>query len=98
MGKIPKVQYPEACLSLEDIPLLRSRLSTLKKRKRDPATFRKSPPRKKVVTPVEEETWDKDPVEIELSYPEPDFPVHIQGVIFSSQEKLPPVNEEKNRS
>ena len=67
MGRIPRVQYPDACLSLDDIPLGRSRLSTPKKRKRDPATLRKLPPRKVVVTPVEEETGDKDPVEIELS-------------------------------
>ena len=95
MGRIPRVQYPEACFSLEDIPLRRSRLSTPKKRKRDPATLRKSPPHKVLVTPVEQETWDTDSVEIELLYPEPDSPAHIQGVTFSSPEKVPPVNEEK---
>ena len=42
-------------------------------KKLDPATLGKSLPRKVLVTPVspvEEETWDKDPVEIELLYPE----------------------------
>ena len=42
---------------------------------------------------MEEETWDKDPVEIELSYPEPASLDHIKGVTFASQEKVPPVNE-----
>ena len=42
---------------------------------------------------MEEETWDKDPVEIELSYPEPASPAHIQGVSFSSPEMVPPVKE-----
>ena len=79
---------------LKTSPLWRSRLST-PKRKRDPATLKKSPPRKVIVTPVEEETWDKDPVEIELLYPEPASPVHIKGVTFASPEKVPPgpVNE-----
>ena len=42
---------------------------------------------------MEEETWDKDPVEIELSYPEPASPAHIKGVSFSSPEMVPPVKE-----
>ena len=54
--------------------------------------MRKSPPRKVIVTPVEE-TWDKDPVEIELLYPEPASPAHIHGVLFSSPEMVPPVKE-----
>ena len=59
---------------LKASPLQRSRLSTPKKRKRDSTTSRKSLPCKVIVTPVEEETWDKDPVEIKLSYPEPASP------------------------
>ena len=39
---------------------------------------------------MEEETWDKDPVEIDLSFPEPASPAHIQGMTFSSPEKTPP--------
>ena len=84
---------PKPVSPLKTSPLRRSRLSTPKKRKRDSTTSRKSPPRKVIVTPVEEEMWDKDPVEIELSYPEPASPAHIQGVTFSSLEKVPPAKE-----
>ena len=84
---------PKPVSPLKASPLRRSRLSTPKKRKRDSTISRKSPPRKVIVAPVEEETWDKDPVEIELSYPEPASPAHIQGVTFSSPEKIPPTKE-----
>ena len=46
---------PKPVSPLKTSPLWRSRLST-PKRKRDQATLRESPPRKVVVTPVEEET------------------------------------------
>ena len=84
---------PKPVSPLKASPLRRSRLSTPKKRKRDSTASRKSPSRKIIVTPVEEETWDKDPVEIELSYLEPASPAYIQGVTFSSPEKVPPAKE-----
>ena len=95
MGRIPRVQCPEAYLSLEDTHPSEARLNAPKKGKLDPATLRKSPPRKVLVTPVSpvEETWDTDLVEIELSYSEPASPAHIKGVTFASPQKVPPVNE-----
>ena len=84
---------PKPVSPLKTSPLRRSRLSTPKKRKRDSTTLRKSLPRKVIVTPVGEETWDKDPVEIDLSYPEPASPAHIQGLTFSSPEKVPPAKK-----
>ena len=56
----------------------------------------KSQFRKVVVTPVlsvEEETWDKSLVEMELSYPDPASPAHIDGVKFASPVKVGPENK-----
>ena len=67
-----------------------------KKTKMDPGIWRKSPPPKVLVTPVlpvEEDAWNKDWVEIELSYSESASPAHIKGVTFASPEKVAPVNE-----
>ena len=62
----------------------------------DPATMRKSLPCKVVVTPVppvDEEIWGKDPVKIELTYPEPASLAHIKGVTFAIPDKVAPVNK-----
>ena len=55
----------------------------------DAITMGKSQFRKMVVTPVlsVEETWDKNLVDMELSYPDPASPAHIYGVKLPVQWK-----------